>query len=234
MFVKICGVTDAHDFQMITAAGADAIGLNFVPHSKRHLTIADAKQLIRSQSGRRTSHQDAGKGRREKHAELWGVFAQAELEYVHQVVDEVGLDVVQLHGGESAEFVRLVRQLGVRVVRVQPVDPANSAAPLYPADLLDAEKFVMLDTAVNGRAGGTGQTFDWRRLDTKPLPGGRKLILAGGLTPDNVARAVAEAKPWGVDVAGGVCLPDNPRRKSSALVKAFIAHARGHTRETEA
>lgn len=226
MFVKICGVTDAQDFQMVTAAGADAIGLNFVPHSKRHITLDDAKQLIRNQSGRRRPADKAGKGR-EKNAELWGVFARAELEYVHQIIDEVGLDVVQLHGGESAEFVRLVRQLGVRVVRAHAVAVEQPDAPLYPADLLDAEKFVMLDTAVNGQAGGTGRTFDWSRLGAKPLPGGRKLILAGGLTPDNVAAAIAATKPWGVDVAGGVCLPGNPRRKSSTLVHAFIARAHG-------
>ncbi|MGH7144085.1 MAG: phosphoribosylanthranilate isomerase [Planctomycetota bacterium] len=272
MFVKICGITSAADWALAAEAGADAVGLNFVPTSKRFLSLAEARKLVRAQSGRQplsaasveTSSAEAtgveaaqeahgseatgaaaresdstgaadGTGRRRRQVELWGVFAGAELETVHQIIDEVGLDVVQLHGGESAEYARLVRQLGVRVVRVFSVEvegaAGQAAGPLALPDVDATEKIVMVDAAVAGRSGGTGRHFDWRRLaGLHGCPGGCRVLLAGGLTSENVTEAIATARPWGVDVAGGVCAANDPRRKDPAKVREFIARARAAER----
>ncbi|HTL52712.1 MAG TPA: phosphoribosylanthranilate isomerase [Planctomycetota bacterium] len=235
MFIKICGVTELSDYAQITALGADAIGLNFVPSSKRYLSLDAARALVRSPEAAKAKT-SSGRGV-PVHAKLWGVFAGAELETIQQTIDEIGLDAVQLHGGESAEYARLVRQLGVRVVRVHALPVVGeTAGPAVPPAVSSktsgrltpprdpGEEIVMLDSMVNGASGGTGRTFDWAQVGASA--GSSKILLAGGLTPDNVTAAIATVRPWGVDVSSGVAQADDPRRKDIDKVREFIARAR--------
>jgi len=198
LFVKICGVTTAEDAAMAVAAGADAIGVNFWPGSKRHVTLADARDVLAAVP--------AG-------VLKVGVFVDAPVEEVERHLDELELDRAQLHGDESpALFDRLDRRL-IRVVRVRDESSFDGEAGWSPA-------LWLYDAYVEGY-GGAGVPAPWPLIAARAR---RPFLLAGGLTPDNVAAAVAQTRPDGVDVASGV--ESSARKKDPAKVAAFIAAAR--------
>jgi len=199
LFVKICGVTTAEDAAMAVAAGADAIGVNFWSGSKRHVTLADARDVLAAVP--------AG-------VLKVGVFVDAPVEEVERHLDELELDRAQLHGDESpALFDRLDRRL-IRVVRVRDESSFASEAGWSPA--------LWLYDAYVESFGGAGVVAPWSLIAARAR---RPFLLAGGLTPDNVAKAVAQTRPDGVDVASGV--ESSARKKDPAKVAAFIAAARG-------
>lgn len=185
VWVKICGITRISDAEAAIGAGADAIGLNFVPESARRLTTAAAKPIAEACAARVTRV---------------GLFVDAPLSEVQATLADVPLDLVQFHGNESAAYcrayARAVRQPYIKVVPVQGRPDLASLMARYP----DAWA-LLLDTWADGKTGGTGQVFDWTLWPQAPEV---RLILAGGLTPDNVAGAVLRLRPWGVDVSGGV------------------------------
>jgi phosphoribosylanthranilate isomerase len=154
-----------------------------------------------------------------------GVFVNPTRFEVERAVAEIGLDVVQLHGDEAPEFCRDLQRRVVKAVRVGPGFRA--------AEALRYENFasgVLLDTrveAVDGRPGGTGRAFDWT-LAREVRENARCLVLAGGLTPDNVGRAVAAVEPDAVDVSSGV--ESSPCRKDPARVRAFVRAVRATER----
>lgn len=201
VWVKICGITREQDARTAVAAGADALGLNFVARSKRYVEPTLARRLADSVRGE---------------VELVGVVADASLEEIRKLVVEVGLDWVQLHGAEPPEFLRALpesfKALGVE----SSADVASAEA--YPGARL------LVDAKSDGLSGGTGRAFDWRLVEA--LARRRPIILAGGLTPENVGRAVQQVGPFGVDVAGGVEVAGEPRRKDAEKVAAFIENAR--------
>jgi len=198
LFVKICGVTTAEDAAMAVAAGADAIGVNFWPGSKRHVTLADARDVLAAVP--------AG-------VLKVGVFVDAPVEEVERHLDELELDRAQLHGDESpALFDRLDRRL-IRVVRVRDESSFDGEAGWSPA--------LWLYDAYVESFGGAGVVAPWSLIAARAR---RPFLLAGGLTPDNVAKAVAQTRPDGVDVASGV--ESSARKKDPAKVAAFIAAAR--------
>jgi len=202
LFVKICGVTTAEDAAMAVAAGADAIGVNFWPGSKRHVTLADARDVLAAVP--------AG-------VLKVGVFVDAPVEEVERHLDELELDRAQLHGDESpALFDRLDRRL-IRVVRVRDESSFDGEAGWSPA--------LWLYDAYVESFGGAGVVAPWSLIAARAR---RPFLLAGGLTPDNVAKAVAQTRPDGVDVASGV--ESSARKKDPAKVAAFIAEARGGPR----
>ncbi|HEY5449677.1 MAG TPA: phosphoribosylanthranilate isomerase [Polyangia bacterium] len=202
LFVKICGVTTAEDAAMAVAAGADAIGVNFWPGSKRHVTLADARDVLAAVP--------AG-------VLKVGVFVDAPVEEVERHLDELELDRAQLHGNETpALFDRLDRRL-IRVVRVRDESSFDGEAGWSPA-------LWLYDAYVEGY-GGAGVPAPWPLIAARAR---RPFLLAGGLTPDNVAAAVAQTRPDGVDVASGV--ESSARKKDPAKVAAFIAAARGGPR----
>jgi phosphoribosylanthranilate isomerase len=202
LFVKICGVTTAEDAAMAVAAGADAIGVNFWPGSKRHVTLADARDVLAAVP--------AG-------VLKVGVFVDAPVEEVERHLDELELDRAQLHGDESpALFDRLDRRL-IRVVRVRDESSFDGEAGWSPA--------LWLYDAYVESFGGAGVVAPWSLIAARAR---RPFLLAGGLTPDTVARAVAQTRPDGVDVASGV--ESSARKKDPAKVAAFIAAARGGPR----
>lgn len=218
--VKICGVTTAEDALACVDAGADAIGLNFVPTSRRAITREQARDILRAVRGRAI--------------ETVAVVADLDLEAIRALQSE--LDWVQLHGEESPD---LLLPLLPRVYKALRIDNAADVeqASTFAGEriLVDAKVPYALDSQASRSAvpsiapvrplGGTGHSFDWSLVTV--LAKHRKLILAGGLTPDNVARAVRVVRPWCVDVASGVDADGDPRRKDPARVRAFIAAARG-------
>ena len=201
MFVKICGVTTPEDAALVAAAGADAIGVNLWPGSKRYVTPEAAREVLAAIP--------AG-------VLKVGVFVDAPAREVEDRLDELGLDRAQLHGDEAAaDFGRLEGRL-IRVVRVRDEGSFQREAGWSPA-------LWLYDADVDGFGGG-GVPAPW------PLIAGRArrpFLLAGGLTPENVAAAIAETKPDGVDVASGV--ESSARRKDPAKIAAFIAAARAAT-----
>ena len=201
LLVKICGVTTPEDAALAVAAGADAIGVNLWPGSKRFVEPAAARDVV-------AAIPDG--------VLKVGVFVDAPAGEVEDRIDELGLDRAQLHGDEAAAaFGRLDARL-VRVVRVRDESSFEREAGWSPA-------LWLYDAHVDGY-GGAGVLAPWPLIAARAR---RPFLLAGGLTPDNIAAAIRATRPDGVDVASGV--ESSPRRKDSARVVAFIAAARGVT-----
>ena len=192
--IKICGLQDAPTALAAAKAGADAIGLVFAP-SRRRVTPEQAREICQVLPPLVTRV---------------GVFVDFPVDEVRQIAEFCGLDSVQLHGQESTGY---CRQLGLRCIKAIPardrvtLEQANS----YPVSA------VLVDTFIPGTTGGSGQTFNWQLLEGLPLK--PPLILAGGLNPGNVGRAVALVRPYGVDVSSGV---EVNGKKDMALMRAFI------------
>jgi phosphoribosylanthranilate isomerase len=203
--VKICGITRIEDAELATAAGADMIGLNFVVGSPRRVDTRLARAIA-----------DAVRGR----VVIVGVFADEDEAKIGEIDADVGLDRIQLHGDEPPE---LVRALGLRAFKAVCVGDAEDAAK---AGALPGEP-LLVDARVPGKRGGTGVRVDPRLVE--PLCRARRVILAGGLAPENVADAVRAARPWGVDVASGV--EAAPGIKDGPKMRAFVEEARRAARE---
>ena len=199
--VKVCGVTSLEDAAMCVEAGADAIGLNFWARSVRRCEEPVAREIVRALRGKTL---------------FVGVFVDASGDEVARVRDEVGLDCVQLHGEEPPALVARFLPHAYKAVRVRD-DSVRELVRSFPGE------HVLLDAYVPGLPGGTGAVFDWRLA--REVAQERKLTLAGGLTPRNVADAVRAVQPFCVDTASGV--ESAPGVKDRGLVQAFVAAARG-------
>ena len=202
--VKICGVTRPDDGALCARAGADWIGLNFWPHSKRAVGRAAARAIAAAIRAER------------RDVELVGIFVNEDPAAVSSIADDVGLDRVQLHGDEPASEIASLGARGVAAVRVAGPADVDRAAALPP------EAVVLVDASGAGY-GGSGTLADWE-LARQVIAAGRRVILAGGLSPDNVAEAIRAVGPWGIDVASGV--ESAPGIKDPDRVKAFIEAAR--------
>jgi phosphoribosylanthranilate isomerase len=209
--IKICGVTLPEDAARVAAAGADFIGLNFWPRSKRYLAPERARLVATAARG----------AARPGAIAVVGVFVNARVDDIAAIASDVALDVIQLHGDETRDEVVAVAQATGRVVwkAVAAASPADiERLDVWPVDA------VLLDAPTAGRGGG-GQVFDWQLArEARRLHPARKLLLAGGLDPGNVAAAIAAVDPWAVDVASGV--EAAPGIKDPAKLAAFIAAAR--------
>ena len=197
VFIKICGITTADDALLATALGADAVGFIMAP-SIRQVAPARVEEIVR---------------RLPPDVLTVGVFRDEAPSRVIEIVNRCGLKAAQLHGQESMQETRLIRENVPAVIKAFPGgSPALSVADRYGADI------VMVDSDTPG----SGQVFDWSLAEG--APGGIRLLMAGGLTPENVATAIAKVRPWGVDVATGVEM--SPGRKDPARLRAFINAAR--------
>jgi phosphoribosylanthranilate isomerase len=208
--IKICGITSLDNARMAASAGADAIGLNFYPKSPRVCRADEARRIVSQlPEGVRTV----------------GVFVNASPDEVRSVSASLGLDMVQLHGDEPPESLRQLR--GLAVVRAFRPGHDFAAARDYLQQchaMSCMPRMVLIDALVEGAYGGTGKAADWQALvHERATLAGQPLVLAGGLTPANVAEAILAVRPWAVDVAGGV--EDAPGRKSAPLVTAFVQAA---------
>lgn len=197
--VKICGVTSAADALRAAEAGADAIGMNFHPPSPRCVGVETAEEIVRALP--------AGLCR-------VGVFVDAERSLVQELASRLGLDALQFHGDEGADYCRGWSQKVIKAVRVRGPESLAGAA-------FAAADFILADAFVAGIPGGTG-----RRVPLEWLAGAdrERLILAGGLDADNVAEAVRAVRPAAVDVASGV--ESAPGRKDPQAMRRFVANAK--------
>jgi len=197
LFVKICGITNEEDALLAVALGADALGFVFAP-SRRQVQPGTARDIAK---------------RLPSEVLTVGVFRNERPERVVEIVNRVGLHAAQLHGREPLSEVRWVRERVQFVIQAYAAgDAALAAAANSPADM------ILLDAPDPG----SGKVFDWRLADG--VPGGVRLLLAGGLTPDNVAEAVRRVRPWGVDVSSGV--EASSGRKDPRKLRRFIEAAR--------
>jgi phosphoribosylanthranilate isomerase len=195
--VKICGITRVEDGLAAARLGADAIGLVFYARSPRAVSIPQAQALVGALPPFVTSV---------------GLFVDAAPEEIRRVLAAVPLDLLQFHGNEPPAACRGYGRPYIKVVHMaEDTDLAGLARPY------DDAAGILVDTYVKGVPGGTGQVFDWSRL---PAALACPMILAGGLTPDNVAAAVTQVRPWAVDVSGGV--EAAPGIKVAAKIAAFI------------
>jgi len=214
--VKICGITSVEDARVVAEAGADAVGLNFYARSQRCVPIGRAQAIAGSLP--------AG-------VVKVGLFVNAPAGEVCATFDRVGLDLIQLHGDELPSF---LRQLGGRpVVKAFRLRGPGDLSTIgrYLAECRGMKcvpQMTLVDAFVEGAYGGTGQLADWQAL-TPHRPHGPEtpippVVLAGGLTPDNVAEAIRTVRPAAVDTASGV--ESAPGRKDRASVERFVQAAR--------
>jgi phosphoribosylanthranilate isomerase len=199
--VKICGVTTVHDAELCVDAGADAVGFNFYARSPRCVDSATARQLVTALAGR---------------ALAVGVFVDASFEQISETRERTGIACVQLHGDEPPELLARLLPHAYKAIRVRDASSLGQARRF-------GGDHVLLDAYVPGMAGGTGARFDWALA--AELAQERKVTLAGGLEPGNVAAAVARVQPFCVDVASGV--ESSPGRKDPGKVRDFIRAAKG-------
>lgn len=193
---------------MVVRAGADWIGLNFWPRSKRWIDRERGLEVAAAARAERAG------------IVLVGVFVDQLEDGVRGIADEMGLDYVQLHGNESPDF---CAGFGARAIKAFAMSASADIDRL--ADYPGCET-LLIDTPTP-EYGGSGRTFDWS-LARAAVATGRRIVLAGGLNPGNVAEAVATVRPFGVDVASGVeSAPGRPGQKDEALVRAFVAAAKG-------
>lgn len=199
--IKFCGITNVEDARLAVEAGAWAIGLIFYPRSPRRCHAEQAATI-----GRVLRRQ----------VELCGVFVNARLDYVAATADAVGLTMLQFHGEEGPAYcAEAQRRTGCRVVKAARVRSGADVQALRPFHV----DFHLLDSHTRGRHGGTGETFAWSLA--RGHRGGVPVILSGGMTPDNVADAIREVRPFAVDVASGV--EAEPGRKDPDKLLAFAA-----------
>lgn len=195
--VKICGITRLQDALVATQAGADALGFVFYPPSPRAVDADTAGSIVR---------------RLPAFVSATGLFVNATVDEVQQVLDRVPLDLLQFHGDETPEYCESFARPYIKALRMEPGVDIAAAARSY-----ESARGILLDAWVPGIPGGTGQMFDW---DTIPDTLAKPLILAGGLTVDNVKLAIEQVRPWAVDVSGGV--EAGRGIKDAVKVRAFM------------
>lgn len=202
---KICGITTAEDAREVVAAGADALGINFWPRSKRFIPLESARAWLPDVEVARV-----------------GVFVNATLAEITAVLDSGLIDYAQLHGDETPEFAEALAERGLPFIKALGVKDESSLAGLRDY----ATEGILLDAYCPGEYGGVGETFDWKlaRQVVEQNPD-RRVILAGGLNPGNVAGAVAAVRPFAVDIASGV--ESAPGVKDIVKVRQLVASLEG-------
>lgn len=204
--VKICGITNADDGIVAIECGADALGFNFFPGSKRYIDMESAAEWIEKLPEK---------------IEKIAILVNPDFDEALATAALPFITALQLHGAETPEFCSRLAERGIRFAKALPVTSEDSlrGIPSFATDTL------VLDSSHAGEFGGTGHTFDWdiarRFIETNSA---LRIVLAGGLTPENVAIAVRSVRPFAVDVTSGV--ESAPGQKDHGLMRAFIEAAR--------
>jgi len=206
IWVKICGVTGVEDALGCAQAGADAVGLNFYPGSPRYCRPETARAIVDAVAGRATTV---------------GVFVDAGYQEILDLRERVGFDLAQLHGSEPPELLRRLLPRAFKALRLRGASEDDRDAALREAMVFGGD-FILLDAFVAGLPGGTGRSCDWG-LSAR-IARERRVVLAGGLSPHNVAEALARVAPFGVDACSGV--ERSPGVKDLSLVSAFVHAAK--------
>jgi len=202
--VKICGITNVEDARAAIDMGADLLGLNFYPRSPRFITATKAAEII---------------GGLPAFIDVAGVFVNASIEQIHETIEQCQLDWVQLHGDESPAFCDLLRSVNARTMKALRVKDREDIerADDYSTDA------VLLDAFHPEKYGGTGLTFDWNIVGHIS----KRVFLAGGINPDNVAAAV-ELGVYGIDICSGIeAKPGKKDHKKMRKLFDNIHHLRG-------
>ncbi len=197
--IKFCGITDLDDAEAAVVAGAWALGVILWPGSPRRCRPDVAAEIA-------ATHR--------RHVQIAGVFVNPTLDQVARAADEIGLNLLQLHGDEGPAFcAEAARRTGCRVIKAARV---RSGADIQALNAFHTD-FHLLDSYARGIPGGTGETFAWElaRAHSGNLP----MILSGGLRPENVGEAIAAVRPYAVDVASGI--ERSPGRKDHDKLRAF-------------
>jgi phosphoribosylanthranilate isomerase len=197
--IKICGIKTVDDALAAMEAGADLIGFNFYPKSPRYIDVGICRDIMFVM-------------RRYGHVQYVGVFVNAPVEQILATMDTCGLALAQLHGDETPEMLNALKGKSFKAFRGE----------VNPQLIVKGEPAFLIDAAVKDSYGGTGMKADWSRA--AELAKKHQFLLAGGLTPENVADAVRQVKPWGVDVASGV--ESEPGKKDAAKMSAFVKAVR--------
>lgn len=203
--VKVCGITRVEDAKTAVDAGADAIGLVFYEPSPRYVRIQQAREIAASVPA---------------FVSVVALFVNADAEYVQDVLNSVRIDLLQFHGDEENGFCSQFQRPFIKAQRVRETSDVVASCVRFPDALA-----ILLDSYKPGVPGGTGESFDWSLIpksQTKPL------ILAGGLTPENVAPAIKQVQPFAVDVSGGV--EQSKGIKDPAKIDAFLSEVYGVSR----
>lgn len=199
MIIKICGITTLDVALAAQEYGADFVGLVFAP-SRRQVSLETAAAI----------------SRRLTDVKKVGVFVNAPLDTVQQAIETCGLDLVQLHGEESADYCRNIARPVIRAVKIGP--EISSVLPGKEA------QWLLFDTAIAGECGGTGQSFSWKEQVELRRRARQPVLLAGGLNAENVGAAIQALEPDGVDVSSGV---ETAGKKDLLKIKRFIEAVRG-------
>jgi phosphoribosylanthranilate isomerase len=201
-WVKICGLTRAEDVDAAVAAGVDAVGLNLWPHSKRAVDLETARALA---------------ARLPEDVAAVLVFVDATFEEIVAAAETVGTRWVQLHGREAPELIDRLAEAGIEAFKALSLGGSESGGAMRYGGA-----YLLVDAGTKEMPGGTGRLADWALAHR--LARSRPVILAGGLTPQNVAAAVRAVQPAGVDAASGV--ESKPGIKDAEKMRAFVAAAR--------
>ena len=204
--VKICGLSEERHVRVTQEAGADLFGLVFYEPSHRYVTPQRARELV------------ATLGDGHAKIEAVGLFVNKEAAFINEVAKLVGLDVVQLHGDETPEFCQLIQRPVIKALHMRDTNDLGRLQAYQ-----ETTWRVLSDTPTPGW-GGSGATHDWELARAAARE--QRVFLAGGLHPANVAEAIAQVHPWGVDVSSGV---ESAKVKDEAKIRAFIEQARGIT-----
>lgn len=199
--VKICGVTNVADALAAAEAGADLIGLNFYENSPRHITLAEAVEILRAMP---------------PFVQRVGVFVNPSEDLVMRAIAGSGLNLLQFHGDEPSDFCTQFGLMSLKAIRVR-----DEASLQVLADF-QTDAF-LLDAHSPSGLGGTGEKFNWE-LAIAAQKFCKPIFLAGGLTPENVGEAIRKVRPFAVDVSSGV--ESAPGKKDAAKVRAFIQSVR--------
>jgi len=198
--VKICGITNLDDALLAVDAGADALGFVFYGASPRNVSPDQAAEIIR---------------RLPPFLQTVGLFVNESAQTVNETAERCGLDIVQLHGEEPPEYCAAIRRRVLKALRVKDSSSLDTIKEYRVAAIL-------LDAWSPKARGGTGETFNWDIAAAAATQG--RIILAGGLTPENVADAIRQVRPYGVDVSSGV--EAAPGKKDPIKVRKFISKAK--------
>jgi phosphoribosylanthranilate isomerase len=197
--IKICGIKNITDAMAAMEAGADLIGFNFYPKSPRYIDVGICRDIMFVM-------------RRYGHVQYVGVFVNAPAEQIVATMDTCGLALAQLHGDETLDMLNTLEGKAFKAFRGE----------VNPGLVVKGDPAFLIDAAVKDSYGGTGMKADWSTA--AELAKQHQFLLAGGLTPENVADALRQVKPWGVDVASGV--ESAPGKKDAAKMSAFVKAVR--------
>ncbi len=205
--VKICGITNTGDAIAAVNAGADALGLVFYPPSPRYVEIEQAQFIVSKLPAFVTTT---------------ALFVNPQVEFVKQVIGDVKVDLLQFHGDETPEFCQQFDRPYIKAVRMQENTDLIALSQTY-----FSAQSLLLDTYKKGIPGGTGESFNWQWLTKFDGKVAKSIILAGGLTANNVSQAIEKVQPWAVDVSGGV--ESMPGKKDEQAMLEFIKNVNGAT-----